>query len=120
VRTGDEIDPHEIMRALGISGRFSASALGQNRGKGVWRMQGEAGTFALRVLRPDEQEAAGHEREAMDVARAAGAPVPDVLAASTWQRRPVLLLSWCDGQTFAPRGASPTLVGLPARAELRS
>jgi Ser/Thr protein kinase RdoA (MazF antagonist) len=94
------LDPHEIMRTLGLSGHFSAFPLAQNRGKGVWRLQGEAGTFALRVLRPGEHENAHHEREAMDVARAAGVPVPELVAAGTWRERPVLLLSWCDGRTL--------------------
>ena len=94
------IDPHEIMRTLGFSGPFSASALAQNRGKGVWRLHGEAGTFALRVLRPDEHETARHEREAMDAARVAGAPVPGVPVTGTWRRRPVLLLAWCDGRSL--------------------
>lgn len=95
-----EIDPHEIMRTLGFLDRFAASPLAQNRGKGVWRLDGETGTFALRVLRADEHDTARHEREAMAVGRAAGAPVPEVLAAATWERRPVLLLSWCDGRTL--------------------
>jgi aminoglycoside phosphotransferase (APT) family kinase protein len=94
------IDPQAIVRALGLSGPFSATTLAQNRGKGVWRVQGEAGTFALRVLRPDEHETARHEREAMDAGRSAGAPVPEVLAEGTWERRPVLLLSWCEGRTL--------------------
>ena len=94
------IDPHEIVRRLGLPGPFSASPLAENRGKGVWRLDGEAGAFALRVLRPDEHEAAGHEREAMAVARATGVPVPEVVASGTWDRRPVLLLSWCEGETL--------------------
>lgn len=108
------IDPHEIMRTLGFAGRFSSTPLAQNRGKGVWRLQGDAGTFALRVLRPGEDETARHEREAMDVARAAGVPVPEVLAAGTSDRRPVLLLSWCDGQTLhdAVRARPWTAYGL--------
>ena len=94
------IDPHEIMGTLGFSDRFAASPLAQNRGKGVWRLQGEGGTFALRVLRPGEHETARREREAMEAGRAAGVPVPEVLAAGTWRERPVLLLSWCEGRTL--------------------
>ena len=112
--TAGAIDPLEIMRTLGFAGRFSASPLAQNRGKGVWRLQGEQGTFALRVLRPGEDETARHEREAMEAARAAGAPVPEVLAAGTSDRRPVLLLSWCEGQTVhaAVRARPWTAYGL--------
>ena len=98
--TAGTIDPHEIMDALGLAGRFAASPLAENRGKGVWRMQGEEDTFALRVLRPGDHETARHEREAMEAARAAGVPVPEVRAAGTWRDRPVLLLSWCEGRTL--------------------
>ena len=51
-----EIDPVAIMRELGVGGSHSASVLAANRGKGVWRIQGDSGAFALRVLRPDEHE----------------------------------------------------------------
>jgi Ser/Thr protein kinase RdoA (MazF antagonist) len=98
--SADAIDPQEIMRRLGFAGRFSATPLAQNRGKGVWRMEGDAGTFALRVLRPGEHESRLHEQEAMEVARAARVPVPEVLAGGTWRERPVLLLSWLGGQTL--------------------
>ena len=98
--TAGAIDPHEIMHTLGLAGRFAAAPLAQNRGKGVWRREGEAGTFALRVLRPGEHESAHREREAMEAARAAGVPVPEVRAAGSWRDRPVLLLSWCEGRTL--------------------
>jgi len=64
-------------------------------------MQGDAGTFALRTLRPDEHESALAEERAMDLARAAGTPVPRVLATGTSHRRPVMLLSWCNGETLS-------------------
>lgn len=92
--------PHEIMRELGCPGPHSAVVLAENRGKCVWRIQGDGKTFALRMLRSDEHETALAERQAMDSARARGAPVPEVLATGTWNRRPVILLSWCDGHTL--------------------
>lgn len=95
-----EIDPLAIVRELGVGGSHSASVLAENRGKGVWRIQGDAGAFALRVLRPDEHETALSEQRAMDAARAAGAPAPEVVAAGDWRRRPVMLLSWCEGETL--------------------
>jgi len=95
-----EIDPHDIMRELGFAGSYSAFVLTEHRGKGVWRMEGESGSFALRILRPDEHETAAAEQRAMDFARAAGTPTPRVLATGTWRRRPVMLLSWCRGQTL--------------------
>jgi aminoglycoside phosphotransferase (APT) family kinase protein len=95
-----ELDPHEIIRELGFAGPHSASVLAENRGKAVWRMEGGDGIFALRILRPDEQETAAAEQRSMEAARAAGAPAPQVVATGSWQRRPVMLLSWCEGQTL--------------------
>ena len=92
------------MLELGFGDPYSASVLAENRGKGVWRMQGKEGTFALRVLRPGEHETAIAERRAMDAARDAGAPAPAVVATGTWERRPVMLLSWCEGQPLRDVG----------------
>jgi aminoglycoside phosphotransferase (APT) family kinase protein len=94
------IDPLAIMRALGYEGSYVASVLAENRGKGVWRVSGEGAIFALRVLRPDEEDVAALERAAMETAGHAGVPAPAVVAAGTWERRPVMLLSFCEGRTL--------------------
>lgn len=99
-----EIDPYAILRELGFSGPYSVSVLAENRGKGVWRVQGDDGTFALRVLRPGEQGTALAESGAMEAARGGGAPAPRVVAAGTWETRPVMLLSWCEGRTLRHAG----------------
>jgi Ser/Thr protein kinase RdoA (MazF antagonist) len=99
-----EIDPSAIMRELGFGDPYSASVLAENRGKGVWRVEGDGDRFALRVLRPGEHETALAERRVMEAARDAGAPAPRVVAAGTWETRPVLLLSWCDGRTLRDAG----------------
>ncbi|HEX6651111.1 MAG TPA: phosphotransferase [Thermoleophilaceae bacterium] len=98
------IDPSAIMRELGLGDSYSASVLAENRGKGVWRVQGEGGTFALRVLRPGERETALAERRAMEAGGGAGAPAPRVVADGTWETRPVMLLSWCEGRTLRDAG----------------
>jgi aminoglycoside phosphotransferase (APT) family kinase protein len=95
-----EIDPRAIARELGFSGSPSVSVLAENRGKGVWRIEGDRGTFALRVLRPGEHQTALFEERAMAAAETAGAPAPRVAATATWEERPVMLLSWCEGQTL--------------------
>src|SRR5215210_421986 len=95
-----EIDPHAIARELGCGGSPSVSRLAENRGKGVWRIDADRETFALRVLRPGEHETARFEERAMTAAAANDAPAPRVAATGTWQDRPVMLLSWCDGQTL--------------------
>ena len=95
-----EIDPSAIMRELGFGGDYSVSVLAENRGKGVWRVEGRDETFALRVLRPGEREVALAETRAMQAGSEAGAPAPRVVAAGTWDTRPVMLLSWCEGRTL--------------------
>lgn len=92
------------MRELGFSDPYAASVLAENRGKGVWRVQGDDGTFALRVLRPGEHEVGRSERRAMEAAAGAGAPAPRMVAAGTWETRPVMLLSWCEGRTLRDLG----------------
>lgn len=95
-----DVDPHEIMRELGFSAAYRATVLAQNRGKAVWRMDRDGETFALRMLRPDHEQTALWEQRAMSFAGATGVPTPQVLAAAVWQRRPAMLLSWCEGQTL--------------------
>ena len=90
-----EIDPSAIMRELGLDESYTASVLAENRGKGVWRVEGKDGKFALRVLRPGEHETAFAERRAMEAGGGAGAPAPRVVAAGTLETRPVMLLSLC-------------------------
>lgn len=92
------------MRELGFGDSYAASVLAENRGKGVWRVRGKDGTFALRVLRPGEHETALAEGRAMEAAADAGAPAPRVVAAGTWDTRPVMLLSWCEGRTLRDAG----------------
>src|SRR4029079_16866582 len=82
-----DIDPSAIMRELGFDNSYTVSALAENRGKGVWRVQGRDGTFALRVLRPGERETALAETRAMEAGGGAGAPAPRVVAAGTWETR---------------------------------
>lgn len=95
-----DIDPHEIMRELGSSSACRATVLAQNRGKAVWRIDRDGETVALRMLRPDHEQTALWEQRAMGFASAAGVPTPRVLATAVWERRPVMLLSWCEGQTL--------------------
>jgi aminoglycoside phosphotransferase (APT) family kinase protein len=91
------IDPHAIAGQLGLDGPLTVELMAANRGKGVWRVENGAGTWALRVLRPHEHESAGRELAGMEAARRGGIAVPEVVASTTWDDRPVLLLSWCRG-----------------------
>lgn len=93
------MDPLAILRDLGHARPVTVTALTANRDKGVWRVDSDEGTHALRVLRPDEHATARHEELAMGAARGVGIPVPGVTVTGSWQRRPAMLLSWCSGRT---------------------
>jgi aminoglycoside phosphotransferase (APT) family kinase protein len=99
-----DIDASAIVRELGFEGSYSVSLLAENRGKGVWRVQGDEGTFALRVLRPGEHATAMAEARAMEAASGTGAPAPRVVATTSFEGRPVMLLSWCDGRPLRDAG----------------
>ncbi|CAN5154614.1 hypothetical protein BH23GEM2_BH23GEM2_11890 [soil metagenome] len=92
-------DPHAVLRALGMVNVVAVTPLASNRGKGVWRVEGPDGVFALRVLRAHEHTTADRERSAMDAALSAGLEVPDVRAIGEWENHPAMLLSWCPGRT---------------------
>jgi len=100
VSAPDTIDAAAAARAVGVTEPMTATPLVERRGKGVWRIDTNEARFALRILRPDEHATAEHEQQMMRTAAAAGLPVPEVLASSTWDRRPVLLLTWCEGRTL--------------------
>lgn len=65
----------------------------------IWRVTLPDGDFALRLMRPEQRQAALRERAAMDAARAAGLPAPGVRAAAEVAGHPVLLLDWLPGET---------------------
>src|SRR5688500_17794755 len=95
-----DIDVDAAARQVGVAEPFATAPLVERRGKGVWRVDANGARFALRILRPDEHDTAAHEQRVMEAAAVAGVAVPAVIATATWERRPVLLLSWCEGRTL--------------------
>lgn len=83
-----DIDPHAIMRELGCGGLYAASVLAENRGKAVWRMEGDGGTFALRICALTSMKPPSPSRASWSLRRGAGVPAPQVLTTGTWRRRP--------------------------------
>lgn len=98
--SADRIDPHAVLRELGVPSPTAVILLATNRDKGVWRVEDSGAAYALRVLRPGEHSTAGHEQLMMDSARSAGIPVPEVHATGIWNDRPVMLITWCPGRTL--------------------
>ena len=87
-------DPRAVVRSLGVTGPVAVTPLAYRRGKGMWRIDTSGETFALRVRRPQEQNAIQREKAAIEAARRAGLEVPAVVAVGEWEDHPAMLLSW--------------------------
>jgi aminoglycoside phosphotransferase (APT) family kinase protein len=94
------LDPAAILAHLGVSDARSIVPLQGGADSALWQVVRSEGTYALRVLRADQAEVGEREALAMQLAAAAGVPVPRVHRLDTWHGRPVLLLSWCPGTTL--------------------
>jgi aminoglycoside phosphotransferase (APT) family kinase protein len=94
-------DPTDILRTLGVTAASVIIPVQGGSDTAVWRVEHGATISALRVFRPERAAACERELAAMEIARAAGVPVPAVRASGTWHDRPALLLSWCPGTTLA-------------------
>jgi aminoglycoside phosphotransferase (APT) family kinase protein len=95
-----DVDPRSVLSALGI---FDATGIRPVHGgwaTSIWRVDRGHDAFALRLFRADQALACGREVAAMRAADAGGIPVPRIHANGFWEDRPVLLLSWCPGQTL--------------------
>jgi fructosamine-3-kinase len=93
-----ELDPHPILKALGVQETSQAEPLSGGTDTSMWRVQCGETAFALRVFRPDQVKTYDREVVAMNAAASAGLPVPQIHAKGMWQDRPTLLLSWCSGR----------------------
>lgn len=67
----------------------------------VWRVDRAGGASALRLFRAEQVAACEREVAAMRASAQYGLPVPDVEAQGIWEGRPVVLLSWCRGETLS-------------------
>lgn len=93
-----ELDPAEVLSALGIASVVSITPVQGGSDTALWRVTHGLHTSALRVFRAEQAAVAQRELEALEVAAAAHIPVPALRAAGTWRDRPALLLEWSPGQ----------------------
>src|SRR5690349_20043383 len=91
------LDPKAIIKSLGITDVTAIAPVQGGMDTSLWRVEHGSTTSALRVFRADQSATFQREVEAMEIAHRAGLPVPTIQAASAWQDRPALLLSWCKG-----------------------
>ena len=93
-----ELQPLEILCALGIDGAPRVTPLKGGQDMAMWKVECKDQTYALRVFRVGAHEACAHERVVMQAAYAAGLPVPEVHVAGVWQDRPALLITFMSGR----------------------
>lgn len=95
-----ELDPYQILADLHIGdvGRVTRALGGADTS--IWRVEHGHMVSALRVFEAGRARSAAREHVAMTIAGRGGIAVPEVRLACEWQGRPVLLLSWCSGQTL--------------------
>lgn len=97
----DSLDPETILDSLGVRAVISTAPVRGGWDTAIWRVERAEGAAALRVFRSEQARSYAREVAAMRAAREGGLPVPDVLAQGVWRDRPVVLLSWCPGETLA-------------------
>jgi aminoglycoside phosphotransferase (APT) family kinase protein len=101
VPEGPQIDPYEVLRAVGVTDARAAEPLAGGWDTSIWRVERRGEPAVLRLLRATEADRCRREVAAMEAASAAGVPAPAVLAEGEWEGRPALLLSWCPGTPLA-------------------
>lgn len=93
------LEPGPFLDCLQIGDALVLGPIHGGADAALWRVRQRGVDYALRVLRPEQCNAALRERAAMVAARAAGIPVPEVIAFAECWGRPVFLMEWCLGET---------------------
>jgi aminoglycoside phosphotransferase (APT) family kinase protein len=94
-------DPNAILTALGVEDVRAIAPVTGGTDTAIWRVEAGGSVHALRLFRAEQTETCRRELLAMRAAVESGLPVPSVEAEATWQDRPALLLSWCEGRPLA-------------------
>src|SRR5688572_21518299 len=95
------MDPRAVLATLGVTEVRTVQPVKGGEDALLWRVEAASGSYALRVMRPEQSAVAEREAAAMRAAAAAGFEVPPVHALATYQERPAMLLGWCPGRTLA-------------------
>jgi aminoglycoside phosphotransferase (APT) family kinase protein len=94
----DAPDPVAVLAAVGLPKASHVEPVRGGADAVIWRVELAGRPYALRLLRSDQAGQARREVAALATAAATGLPVPPVVAAGSWQDRPVLVLAWISGQ----------------------
>lgn len=96
-----ELNPLPILTTIGLDTPTSVQPVKGGADAAIWRVEHAGNRYALRVLRPDQTDQARRETVAMTAAATGGVPVPGTVINTTWNERPVLLLTWSPGQPLS-------------------
>lgn len=94
----NELNPTAILAMLGLDDIDAVTPVYGGADTAIWRIEHQGRKYALRVFRPEQGPTFRREIAAMHAAAGAEIPVPELHAEGIWHDRPVLLLSWCQGQ----------------------
>lgn len=91
------LDPGVILTAMHFPRPELSVPVTGGTATAIWRVEIQGRRYALRVFPPESEAVCEREVLAMQAASAASIPVPEIEARGSWERRPVLLLSWMSG-----------------------
>ena len=95
-----EIDPFDVLDSLGVTGCSDAIQAHGGWDTNIWRVTRGPETYALRLFREGDNQAAGQEARTMRAVRAAGLQVPSIQVEGTWRGQAAFVIDWCDGRTL--------------------
>jgi aminoglycoside phosphotransferase (APT) family kinase protein len=94
-------NPVAILKELGIDRPDAIQRVTGGTDTLVWQVTHNHQHYALRVFQPNQRERCERECRVMELAQAAGLPVPRIVASGNWTNYPVLLMTWCSGRPLA-------------------
>lgn len=102
ISNSSEVNPIAILAALGITDSTHVSPVQGGQDTSLWRVDCPQASYALRVFRVGQDDTFQRELAAMQIAtQHPRLPIPKIITTTSWQQRPVLLLSWCRGSPLA-------------------
>ena len=96
----EHVPTPELLDRLGMSPEASAEPAAGGASASAWRINAGGETF---MLRRSSAQLAGARLSAMEAARRAGLPAPELLARGHWDDAEALLLSWLPGTPMLHR-----------------
>lgn len=90
-------EAREALRHMGLTNPTRIRRVHEGYNSAIWRVEHAGQWYALRILKPEQEEQRQREVAAMQAA-ASVVSVPHVHASDNWRDHPALLLSWLPGR----------------------